>query len=536
MSDLKQEQKSFEELIEASLDSGNFENATILLSYYQKFLAGHFHAESAIPRYAAYRDRIFVYLMNSKKKNVGSSATQPSPKDPARPRAIGHLITRTFDYAGHTNALINIARGLNDYYLQFIIIPDHSHRFKENNRLKNLVRSSENISIYSPKITGRLDSIRETAFWINQNLDVLIWHADPYDIEIQLITKLASVKKLYLHHPAPYLWLTTGQWDCDIHIDVRPLDASYCRKRAPKQYSGRIESIENGVREISGKRDDSEIFRTHGLKSRKYVLTVSSGIKLLDNINQSIFLENVVSEILRIHEDFKFVLIGHPNKHLSTNIQKLPDSVKNRILSLGRVRNLSPFYLNAACYLDPLPVGSGLSLLESLSAGIPVVALKQQNSVHTYEEALDENQIAHTIEDYVQKTSSYIKDTSLGETTGNLNRNRYLSRYSLKATGTRYRKVIDELLDKKKESPPSTIPPISSPASPAENLILRTDLQPSASRIDITQAVFKILFSAKWNRQTFKMINRIDPKALPSVLVRFLKFTGERVIGTLFYR
>lgn len=435
---LKRESEVLDRLLESSLENEDLDGAIDFAEALGRLLADRFHAQSELPGFEGRVQRILEGLETARRR------PSRAPVPPASRRRLVHAIADVEDVRGHANACWNLVRGLSSRRPQVLLIPDRSHERYRNRRLETLLAGCPEVELYAPAGRDRAERLLRAADWVDAHASAVVWHANAVDLDLWLLARMVRRPVVYVHHPPPYTHLAFGRWDAEVHVDIRGSNAELCAGRAPEQWTGKIVSIENGVRDL-GRSSCSRDAGTGRPLDGPYLLSVASGYKLFQGPDRSTFLEQVVRTLLRRHAELRYVLLGHHSESLDSFRSALEPHIAERVHFMGQIDDTATWYRHALGYLNPFPMGTGLALLEALSAGLPVVSLAQSEDHPAYVEALDADQVVKDEREYTALASAFVADEALRERVGRRNREVYERWYRLAAVAQRWQRLLDGL-------------------------------------------------------------------------------------------
>lgn len=458
MRGLEREIRGLEQRTDRALDRRDAASALDLLEALGFLLCDRFHADSYLPRFEALAARLARQLAALRVDAAGERA-------PSRERRVFHLLSAVDDHTGHSNACWNVVRGLAPYRRQAIVVPDRSERRRPNRRLEELRRDHPDVAFVGAGRGGRVKALLHMADRLEREAEVVVWHANPIDVDLWMLVRLVSVPTVYVHHPPPSLVLAFGRWDCDAHLDFRRSNAERCGRRAPAGWSGSVAEVENSVRDFGA------TTRRPRPLAGAYAVSVAPAYKLLDGPASSDFLERAVADLLAANPRLQYVLVGPTLPGLDAARHALAPDIRHRIHFTGPQDDVASWLQHARCYLNTFPMGTGLSLLEALSVGLPVVSLAPSDRAPAYSEALSPEQLVPDVAAYVARASQFVRGEPIHERVSRENRRRYAERYAIDAVGRRYHRFLDTLPDA--PPPPTDAKPAAEPPPP--RWVLRYD-------------------------------------------------------------
>ncbi len=155
------------------------------------------------------------------------------------------------------------------------------------------------------------------------------------------------------------------------------------------------------------------------------------------------FANEVWPDIAQNRPDLKCFLVG---EGAGREMKKLPDK-DSRIIVAGHIDDLRPYREQAAVFINPMRLGSGLRIkvLEAMATGLPVVStalgmagIPAQNGVNCF--------VADTPELFAQSIDWLLTDKQLAENMGRAAKETVQKKYDIRSTATELEQILKEVI------------------------------------------------------------------------------------------
>lgn len=285
------------------------------------------------------------------------------------PQRVLHILTAAYGIGGHTRLArrwIEHDTGRNH---SLVLTQQGSLPVPESlqQTLRVSARQLLNLTDGNSNYLDRARQLRQAA----EGYDLVVLHTHPHDVipMIALATLPAEIPVLFLNHVSYVFWLGASISNLIVNLAQGCIDFSARRRGLPLENCNAILPIPLELPLASISRAD--IRCQLGIGNDDIVLFSSGSAQKYTPVD-GIDFRDFVRSALRKHPKTHLCIAGpQPNDFW----QALAEEAPGRIHPLGLLDDSThaSFYHAADIYLDSLPLGSGTSILEAASTGLPIL-------------------------------------------------------------------------------------------------------------------------------------------------------------------
>ena len=306
---------------------------------------------------------------------IGLEHLPPEPMPPARPEAtpspqkVLHILTTAYGIGGHTR----LARRWIEHdagRTHSLALTQQGPLPTPENLLQTVGASGGDFCACTGGDTDYLERARQLRQAAEQH-DLIVLHTHPHDVVplIALAGLSPSIPVLFLNHVSYVFWLGASISNQIVNLAQGCIDFSVRRRGLPRENCEALLPIPLDLPQAGKSRAD--IRRQHGIADEDILLFSSGSAQKytpVDGVDFRTFVRAALTKSPHVH-----LCIAGPQ--LTDYWQALADEAPGRVHPLGLVDETihNSYYHAADIYLDSLPLGSGTSVLEAASIGLPIL-------------------------------------------------------------------------------------------------------------------------------------------------------------------
>ena len=305
-------------------------------------------------------------------------APAPSPlaAPPAGPAAqkVLHILTTAYGIGGHTRLARRWIEHDADRTHSLILTQQGPLPIPEN--LEQTVHAAGGrLFTCTGGDTDYLDRARQLRDMAEQH-ELIVLHTHPHDVVplIALAGLLAGIPVLFLNHVSYVFWLGASISNLIVNLAQGCIDFSVRRRGLPRENCDALLPIPLDLPQAGKSR--AAIRQQHGIGDEDLLLFSSGSAQKytpVDGIDFRDFVRTALTAWPQVH-----LCVAGPQ--WNDYWQALADEAPGRVHPLGLIDETThnSYYHAADIYLDSLPLGSGTSVLEAASIGLPILVFAPQ--------------------------------------------------------------------------------------------------------------------------------------------------------------
>lgn len=342
------------------------------------------------------------YLSSDKLENIlidNAIKLKTKLPDKYQQNNILHILTYSYPNGGHTRVIERWVKHDINLKTHSILLTEQK-KVQINLELHNIIKK-QNGNIFS---ISHIKDIQKKALLLRKiasRYEIIILHIHNHDITPILAFGTSDFKRpvLFYNHSDHLFWI--GVSISDLILEIR----SYGVKISNK-YRGTNKSYLLGIpiekNNISLNLDKNILKQKLSIPlNSKIVLSVASSYKFTptENIN---FIK-IAEQIININSEILFIIIGANAKKLNwdSTVKKL----NNRLIILPKIpyNQLLDYISITDLYIDSLPLGGGVAIIDMIYSNIPILSLKY--IIPNFDFLLNSQALCDNLDELLQKVN-----------------------------------------------------------------------------------------------------------------------------------